>query len=277
MSLSKKLHLDSALRENRLVLHYRPRISSRLLQLVGAGESLRWNSGENGWIDAPATSHFSAEHFSRLWEWKLIQLERNFNDLKQLQLSSAPDRPCFFLSLKLSPLQLDSIDWAIQLLDSIKRAGISGSCVEVALMKQDVPLNDAVAEWSFEAVRQAGVSLTLGGFPLGRSSFLSLSRYKFDKVKIDKSLLPSTYDPLTVWSKRRLLLKGLISTINSLGIEVILDGIDRETHFNFFRELPVVEWQGLQWGPAIEFNALMHLLAASPKPIAAPPETKLTS
>jgi EAL domain-containing protein (putative c-di-GMP-specific phosphodiesterase class I) len=89
------------------------------------------------------------------------------------------------------------------------------------------------------------------------SSYQRLVRYKFDKVKIHDSLLPTLHDSVGVWARKRLLLKGLISTVNSLGIEAVMDGIEKDTQFNFFQSLPVTEWQGSYWGREVDFKELV--------------------
>jgi EAL domain-containing protein (putative c-di-GMP-specific phosphodiesterase class I) len=133
-------------------------------------------------------------------------------------------------------------------MDAVDRFDVPGECIEIVLTGKTDLLDRSLLELNFEHVRHAGISITLDDFPVAESSFLQLAEYKFDKVKFSKALMPSLSDSVAIWSKKRELLNILAAAAKSIGVSVVLTGVDREAHFNFFRELAVDEWQGRYFG-----------------------------
>lgn len=261
----QEIHLEQAIADGSVKLVYQPRIAAKSSKTVGLECVLRWGTGNDCKTDPAMNADWSSAEFARLWEWKLSQLETVFAYLQRLQKRSGLLSPKFFVSLSLSPRLLHSDNWAVQLLQTIEKSRIPGECIEVALLERGEALNTSFVEWSFEAVRTAGVMLTLATFPGGSLSFSQVAQYKFDRVKIDKLMIPTLQDPVAIWSKKRELLRGLIVMLKNIGAEVVMGGIDKEVHFNFLQDLPVLEWQGAYWGEAVELEQLLPLLSSFSK------------
>lgn len=254
-------HLAAAIEQDHLALHFQPRICAHSLQVIGAEALLRWNPTGEQWIGVSALSQFEAPEFSHLWSWKLEQVRTAFATLRARGWQPTPDYPEFFISLNLSHKQIASHAWVEQVLDLLDDCGVPGQCLEVELTEQGAVHDFPFVSTAFELLRNAGVTIALDDFPEGGSSFLRLSQFKFDKVKIDRTLVPQLGDPVAAWLKKRQLVSDFIGMIGRTGASVVVEGIERDMQHKFFRKLDVAEWQGFHWGGAVSLDALVPRIA----------------
>jgi EAL domain-containing protein (putative c-di-GMP-specific phosphodiesterase class I) len=245
---------DNVIHAHSLRLLYQPRISPQSMTMIGVHGCAQWRSEMQDWMDIAPTANLSINQFSRLWTWQLDQIESRFSALRHRDSPSLSRTSPFSISLTLSPKLLHSDEWAIQLLHAIEMADIPGSCLEVELMEHGCILNTLYVDWSFNAIRNAGVPLVLNNFPVGVASMSRLARYEFDKVIINKSVMPSPHDSEAVWAKKRELFEGLVFTIRHMGAEAVIDGIETAAHIQYLQRLPATEWRGNLWGGATEFD-----------------------
>lgn len=242
-------------------MYYVPRVSSKSGQIVGIEESLESPTIGSNQVATSTQESLAPSNFKQLWRFKLDQMQRNFAFLKQHKCFSAVENSNIFFALQLSSTQLKSEDWATQLINAIDVAGIPGRCVEVELTEHDDSTFSApIATYSMDLVRNAGVALALNNFPGSPLSFLSLAHWRFDKIKLNKRMIPSSHESLTVWSRKKDVLTGLTSMAVSMQTGVIVDGIEKETQFDFLGKLPISEWKGPFWGEPRPLSDLLPQL-----------------
>jgi EAL domain-containing protein (putative c-di-GMP-specific phosphodiesterase class I) len=166
------------------------------------------------------------------------------------------DDPGFSISLNLSHKQFQTEAWAQQIFQLLERTGIPGACLEVELTEQGGIEEGLWVESAFEHLRAQGVAISLDDFPEGGSSLLRLARFKFDKVKIDRCMVPAMGESQEVWRKKREILSDLVDLIRDTGAEAVVEGVERVEQHNFLACLPIREWQGFLWGGAVPLDAL---------------------
>lgn len=241
---------DSATAEHLLTTLYQPRISAQSHSVSGFASLLSWRSATN---HCARPEPVDTEH---LWTWKLKNLHAAACLLTKFCQRSQKPQAGVYLSLNLLSTQLMSDRWAVHLLQMIDAGLLSGGRVALHIRGRCCELNASFVECTFDRIRESGATLTLCDFPRGASLAL-LTQVRFEKVRIDRSILPSMSDPISTWKKKKELLKGMIAGIRDIGAEVILDGIDTPMHFYFFHDLPATEWQGNYWGQASELACIL--------------------
>jgi EAL domain-containing protein (putative c-di-GMP-specific phosphodiesterase class I) len=260
MSGHLNFRLASAIADDQLALHYQPRLCAESMQVVGAEALLRWNSNGGGWHGVAALNDLDADEFDQLWRWNLTCVAQAFEQLKRLGWRPTESRPGFFISLNLSCKQIGSSCWADELLAMIKASDVPFQCVEVELTEHGGTDDFEVAVSSFEQVRNAGVAISLDDFPEGGSSFMRLAHLMFDKVKIDRGMVPKASDPVSVWMKKRDILGDLRTMVERMGARLVIEGIERYVQYSFLSSLEPHEWQGFLWGRAIPLSELIPRL-----------------
>lgn len=259
---SARFELAAAIERGELALHFQPRVTADSLQVVGAEALLRWRRDGVRWEGVPTVAELTADEFALLWRWELHQVGALFAQLKRSGWLPSASAPGFFVSLNLSYKQITSRCWADELLEMIEDSGVPGQCLEMELTEQGVVEDFVFAASSFELLGEAGVTIALDDFPEGGSSFLRLAQFNFDKVKVDRVMVPKMTDPVHVWQKKRDILADLSQIVARTGAALVIEGIEANAQYEFLRPLGAAEWQGFLWGKAVPFQELLSRVPA---------------
>jgi EAL domain-containing protein (putative c-di-GMP-specific phosphodiesterase class I) len=252
------LELLKALRDGRCGIRYFPRVALKPIGVVtGATECLVRSCGGD-WQVVPLSHNLSEETLTQLWRWKLGQLGTAYMAVKELERSPSRGANRFSISLNLHTTQLNSEEWAFELMKTLDATGVPGGFIELQLAAPDTPGSAAVLDQcTFDLLRNTGVTLALKAFPSSAFSLVQLAQGEFGKVIIDRSLVPKMHESLTVWARKRNLLAGLVALAESVGAGAVIDGIDEPGQLNFLDKLAQVEWQGAYWGSAADLGSLL--------------------
>lgn len=253
----RRFDLAAAIERDELALHFQPRVAADSLQVIGAEALLRWKRDGVRWEGVPAVAELSADEFALLWRWELCRLRVLFARLKRNGWLPSASVPGFFVSLNLSYKQMTSQCWADELLEMMGDSDVPGQCLEIELTEQGVVEDFEFADSSFELLRKTGVAIALDDFPEGGSSFLRLAQFSFDKVKVDRVMVPKISDPIHVWQKKREILADLARIVARTGATLVIEGIETNAQYEFLSTLGAAEWQGFLWGKAVPFHELL--------------------
>ena len=108
-------------------------------------------------------------------------------------------------------------------------------------------------------LKALGVSIVMDDFGVGHSSLGYLSRFPFDKIKIDRSFVhalnPADKNAGTV-------IRAIVSLGHSLGMRVTVKGVERGDQLSFVRQAGCGQVQGFLLGrPMPEEGLAGYLLA----------------
>lgn len=123
-------------------------------------------------------------------------------------------------------------------------------------------VNFDVARANIAKLRRAGCRIALDDFGAGFASLVYLREIRFDKVKIDGSLIQSAREP-----KGRDMLRGVIKMIEAMKLESVAEYIatrdDRETAVELGAEMG----QGFYLGRPLREQHVLDLLAQHRAPV----------
>ena len=117
-----------------------------------------------------------------------------------------------------------------------------------------------------DALRATGLSVALDDFGTGFSSIGYLRRFKFDVLKLDRSLLLNI---LTDDSAQRLV-QATIAFANALSLTVVAEGIETEEEAIMLRAAGCHEFQGFLFSKPVMPNEVTALLEALASPARSP-------
>jgi EAL domain-containing protein (putative c-di-GMP-specific phosphodiesterase class I) len=106
-------------------------------------------------------------------------------------------------------------------------------------------------------LRALGVRLALDDFGTGYSSLSHLRRFPVHTVKIDRMFV----DGLGKDARERALVQGLIKFGLGLGLEVIAEGIERQSQLDGLVEIGCHLGQGFLLGPPLPAAQFLELMA----------------
>ncbi len=210
-----EIDLRNALKNDELEIYYQPQISTGT-GLAGFEALLRWNHPVRGLV-SPADFIPLAEEIGLIGAFGGWVLRKS--------CAVASTWPADIkVAVNLSPAQFQGRDLAQEVADSLRCSGLPPQRLELeiteALLMQD---GDQVIE-TLRAIRAMGVRIAMDDFGTGYSSLAYLSRFPFDKIKIDQSFvrgMEGNDDAIAI-------IRAIIGLGRSLGIAINAEGVETQ-------------------------------------------------
>ncbi len=263
----ERLALESALRQalrnGQLRLDLQAKVLLSTGQLHGAECLLRWQTPDLG-IVSPAVFIPLAEEIGLIetfGAWSLrraCQLSREWHTL-----GLAPGR----LAVNVSPIQFAQPGFARKALDILKEEATSPEAIEIEVTESTImrDLQHAIGEMN--ALREAGIPLSLDDFGTGHSSLAYLRDLPVSIVKIDRSFVRDIQDA----AERPAFVQGILDMARSLHLTVVAEGIETTAQHEALRAMGCDLGQGYLYAKPCDLETLARLpLPARPAPQPAP-------
>ncbi|WP_308627198.1 putative bifunctional diguanylate cyclase/phosphodiesterase [Massilia genomosp. 1] len=234
--LALEADLRGALERREFSLHYQPQMDLRSGALAGLEALIRWTHPVRGNV-APAAFIPLAEECGlivELGDWVLKTACRQIRRWSDAGL--APRHT----AVNISAVQLSRG----RLLDSVRRAldeaGIAPEQLELEITESFVMLERELSFQSLADLRALGVRLSIDDFGTGYSSLAYLQQLKVHKLKIDMSFVRHMVNN----SGNAAIVRAVIALGQSLGLEVIAEGVEQAAQARHLRELGCDVMQG---------------------------------
>ncbi len=131
-------------------------------------------------------------------------------------------RSDLFLSVNLSPVQLQTPGFAQAVTRTVLAAGVTPQQIELEITEGVLLGNDEVTQGTLDQLRQSGFRIALDDFGVGYSSLSYLRRLHVDKIKIDRSFIENiASDPEALALAACIVILG-----QALGVTVTAEGIE---------------------------------------------------
>lgn len=255
--------LRQALRNHELVLFFQPIVHLQQRRLSGAEALVRWRHPVRGLV--PPDSFIAlAERTGLIVEIGLFVLEAA---CQQMQHWMAQGHN-YTLSINVSGRQIPDGLPPAQLQTMVRKYGIDPTRLALEIT-EGVMLHDIEEsqQW-LRAVHQMGFRVYLDDFGTGYSSLSYLKRFPVDTLKVDKSFVQDMQDGGNEFT----LVAAIIAMGRSLGLEIVAEGVERETHLIELQKMGCHYAQGYYFSrpvPAEEFDAAATRVAVLLGPVGA--------
>ena len=227
--------IDEALRlailRNEFHLEYQPLVDANTAAVVAVEALLRWERPDGPSI-GPAVFVPIAEDsglINPIGAWVLRQACTDalpWDDIK--------------LSVNISAAQLRNPEFPVELGQILEETAFPPSRLELEVTETHLVVDSLVASRSLEVIRQFGVRIVLDDFGTGYASIGFLRQFRFEKLKIDRSLV---VDAATDGGSRAMMLAS-IAVARSLDMDVTAEGVETEDQANFVRAAGCDQIQG---------------------------------
>lgn len=230
---TRQLELESALAQalarNEFVLHYQPvwAIGATAPQLVGAEALLRW---EHDGVLVPPSEFIAALEESReivrVGHWVLRQACR------QLRRWQEEGRAALHCAVNLSIRQLQQCDFCAMLNSVLAETGADPGSLVLEITETLLMQDSELVQRNLRHAAELGVRLALDDFGTGYSSLGYLKRFPLHILKVDRSFIagaPGDADAVV-------LSRAIIGLGQSLGLQVIAEGVEHGEQLEFLRE-----------------------------------------
>lgn len=232
--------LRGALPGGQLLLYYQPQVDGNS-RPIGAEVLLRWRHPTRGMV-SPGEFIGLAEETDLILpigDWVLREA------CHQLRAwADAPLTRDLQLAVNVSARQFRQADFVEQVGQALNESGANPRLLKLELTESLVLVNieDTVAK--MKAVRAMGVRFAIDDFGTGQSSLAYLTRLSLDQLKIDQAFVASMLSSRT----DAVIVQAMIGMANTLGLEVIAEGVETDEQLAFLGASGCHCYQGYLFG-----------------------------
>ncbi|MEO6589719.1 MAG: EAL domain-containing protein [Pyrinomonadaceae bacterium] len=246
--------LRRAIERNEFKLVYQPIVSLNSPNVEEFEALIRWEHPEKGSI-LPNDFICIAEETGLIipiGEWvlqescrQISEWQKHFGYEKQLSIS-----------VNLSAKQLMHPNLIKQVREILKETKLCPACLKLEVTESVVMDNAELALEVLTKLCALGVRLSTDDFGTGYSSLSYLSRFPFERLKIDRSFVGN----MDTDAKSEEIVRTIIKLAENLNLEVVAEGIENERQFSRLRELGCHYGQGYLFSKPVSKNIAENLL-----------------
>ncbi|MBV8461840.1 MAG: EAL domain-containing protein, partial [Acidimicrobiales bacterium] len=243
-----------ALGRSELFLQYQPIVSLSDWSLHGFEALVRWSHPSLGLLRPLQFVPIAEEtgFIVPLGRWVLTEA------CEQIAAWSRDSGEHLRLAVNLSGRQLMSLRLADEVHTVLELSGLQPDQLVLELTERVLMEDPERSAAALHELRSVGVRIGVDDFGTGYSSLSHLQRFPVDVLKIDKSFI----DPLsTASSDGSPLLVAIIALAESLGLDVIAEGIEQEHQLQRLVELGCTMGQGFLMARPLDPDQARSLVA----------------
>jgi diguanylate cyclase (GGDEF)-like protein len=248
--------LHRALEARSFTVLYQPVVSLATGELQGWEALLRWRL-DDGTLVAPKDFLAVLEEHGLMVPVGQVVLENALSWLAR----RAPDSPAY-MSVNLSPLQLTQVDVVPWIDAAVQKAGVDHRRLHLELTESRLLSQDAVLRQRLTELKDLGLRLAMDDYGTGASTLAHLKELPFDLLKIDRTFVAA----LSESEPDRRVVQAIIAMGQSLGLEVVAEGVESEEQVQALLEMGCAVGQGRIFGPPSASGDLVPRTAGVPSP-----------
>ncbi len=234
--------LRAAVAARELQLAFQPIVDLRSGRVAGAEALLRWPHAQRGFVP-PDVFVPLAEEIGLIGPIGLVVLDGACQQAALWRRGGLD----LYVSVNVSARQIpDDLPPAV-VLDILGRHGLPPGALVLEITEGVLMSNVTVAQNWIESLRAAGVRIYLDDFGTGYSSLSYLKRFPLDSVKIDKSFIRDLHADRSDLA----LVHAIVTMADSLGLHVVAEGVENESHLAALREMGCGYGQGYHFARPI--------------------------
>lgn len=162
------------------------------------------------------------------------------------------------LSVNISAAQLRNAEFPIKLGEVLEETGFPPHQLELEVTETCLVLDPVVAERTLDVIRSFGVKIALDDFGTGYASIGFLRRFRFEKLKLDRSLV----ELAGVDDGSRAMMISSIALARALDMGVTAEGVETEEQAELVRLAGCDQIQGWLYYRALPAAEIDRLIAA---------------
>lgn len=241
--------LREGLEKGEFELHYQPLVDADTKDIVAVEALLRWNRsdgqkmGPNVFIPVAEESGV----INPIGLWVLRQA-----------MTDALNWDGLTLSVNISAAQLRNPEFPVKLGQILEETGFKPEQLELEITETCLVLDPIVAERSLDVIRGFGVKISLDDFGTGYASIGFLRQFRFEKLKLDRSLVVQAGED----DGSRAMMLSSIAVARALRMEVTAEGVETTEQADMVRLAGCDQMQGWLYHKAMPAAQIDELIAA---------------
>jgi diguanylate cyclase (GGDEF)-like protein len=243
-----ELDLRHALQAGEFELFFQPQIDLSTRRIAGFEALLRWRHPTKGLVPPDRFIPLAEETgmIVPIGEWVLRQA-----------CSAATAWPDDLrVAVNLSAVQFKSRNLVSAVAGSLSESGLQPNRLELEITETVMLQDTDITLATLHQLRAKGVQIAMDDFGTGYSSLSYLTRFPFDRIKIDQSFvreLSTRTDCITI-------VRAVTTLGHDLGIAITAEGVETEQQLDALERAGCTEVQGYLFSPPVAGGAVIELL-----------------
>lgn len=239
--------LVRAIEANECLPHFQPQFNLKTGRIFGVEALARWYHSELGWI-SPSEFIPIAERNGDIVSlgWKILETSCSEVQLLPAELS---------LSVNLSVAQILSDDVVAMMDECLGRTGLPASRLKLEVTETTMMSDLKRIQTTLSELRALGVGISLDDFGVGYSALSYLTDFHWDEIKIDRSFATKAIRD----RKTRDILKLVLGIAETMGSEVLIEGIETVEQRDVLVDLGCTNGQGYLFGGPMAIDDITTL------------------
>ena len=236
-----------ALPAGEFMIQYQPLVDARSGTIASVEALIRWNRadgkpcGPDKFIPVAEESGF----IDTLGAWVLTEACKTARDWDTIKLS-----------INVSPAQLRNPAFPTLLGQVLEDTGFPPERLELEITETHFVGDQKVVSRSLDMIRGFGVGVALDDFGSGYASIGFLRQFKFEKLKIDRSLIVEAGEN----KASRAMMASSIALARALDMRVTAEGIETQEQADFARTAGCDQMQGWLYSRAVPASEIQNHL-----------------
>ena len=254
-------HLPMAIRSGELQVWYQPQLNFETGEIIGAEALCRWNHAKLGWL-RPAEFIPTLEESGLIYELDCFVWEKVCQDLQRWNQEGK--RRSASVNLSRCDLREDR-NIPGHFFDLIQTYGLTADQLRIEITETAFMEDPDVLIRTTVKLREFGFQVEMDDFGSGYSSLHMLKEVPVDRIKLDLHFLNGTGDP----ERGRIIVSHIIQMVDSLGMNLIAEGVENIAQARFLQSRGCSEMQGFYFYEPMslqEFEKLMEHQGTAQKP-----------
>jgi diguanylate cyclase (GGDEF)-like protein len=249
--------LRTAIEQEQLVAYYQPKVAIASDRLVGAEALVRWLHPEHGMV-RPDEFIPIAERTGLIGPLGETILR---SSCEQFKIWHRNGHEHLMLAVNMSAAQFSIGNIPQMVRDILEETGFNPARLELELTETAIMNDMRNAVEVLNELHEIGISLSIDDFGTGYSSLSYLRQLPVNRIKIDRSFI-SEIDSA---DSAAAIARAVVNLGQSLGLEVVAEGVETTAQLDYLREIKCDEAQGYLFGrpmPASEFEAYLEKMTS---------------
>jgi EAL domain-containing protein (putative c-di-GMP-specific phosphodiesterase class I) len=246
-SVTNRLQLETDLRHGierqEFRNFYQPIVSLQSGAIVGFEALLRWQHPTRGIVE-PGEFIPVAEETGLIRElgwWALSEACRQLAEWRGL----CPQYAELTMSVNLSVKQFLQPNFAEQVAGLLRKLQLKEGALKLEVTESTIMTDPVAAVNLLGQLKELGVRLAIDDFGTGYSSLSYLQRFPLDTLKIDRSFTSKITGATGSGQKEEaIIMRSIMPLANSLGLDVVAEGVETNEQVEFLMELQCKYAQG---------------------------------
>jgi diguanylate cyclase (GGDEF)-like protein len=240
--------LAEALSAHRIEVMFQPIVDATSRRITGVEALARWQQSDGQWV-RPDIFVGVAEEFGLIDE-----LGKQVLTIACREAATWND---INLSVNISPAQFRNPAFVDTVLAIVDKSGLPRNRLELEVTEGYLIEHQERARPIIEMLRAAGLQVSLDDFGTGYSSIGYLRQYRFDKLKIDRSLISSMIEDSSAGN----IIHATTVLARSMNMLVTAEGVEKEEEVNLLRLAGCDTLQGYFFGRPQSAQSISKLVS----------------